>query len=196
MQMRNVTQATMPEVVLNDEQVPESAANINWQELYREFYRSRFYTAQDFLRHKLGTKIALSGYVRRQTTGWAAEKKGTKKKINDLAEKRIKQLKEEELVKAKKLYIIEMRDRIVEDAQALNHKELASNLRAIKTELGEPSIITKQNIVEEPLDDDEAFNRLMGIYEKDTAANTAGKRSKAPKRKRAADAKVVARKSK
>lgn len=179
----------------NDEQLPESAASIDWDELYREFYRSRFLTAQDFLRHKLGTKIALSGHVRQKTIGWAEEKKSTKKRLNDLAEKRVREFKEEELVKAKKLYIIEMRDRIVEDAQNLSHKEMASNIRAIKTELGEPSIITKQNIVEQPLDDDQIFNDLMEDYEKHTAPAPTRSASKGDQRKQGVHAKPSSKKA-
>lgn len=161
---------------------PESAANVDWNELFREFVDSPFIAAQPFLRLKLGSNVAHSGWVVKKVIGWAKEKKDHLDELHKRAMERVKGYKEENLVAAKKLYVEEMRERIITKGHRLSHKEMASNLRAIKTELGEPSIITKQNIVEEPIDDEEAFNRLMGHYEKHTAKTVARKRSKNPKR--------------
>lgn len=174
------------------EQCPESAANVDWKALFREFVESSFHKSTLFLKIVLGEKIATSGWVIEHTTGWTKQKKAIMEEVDKEADELIKEEKEETLVKAKKLYLREMRSRILTKAHTLSHKEMASNLRAIKTELGEPSIITKQNIVEEPLDDEEAFNRLMGHYENDTAKTTARKNSAAPKRKQRANAKALA----
>lgn len=177
------------------EQCPESAANVDWDALFREFFDSPFFVVRDFLKLRLGPRIATSGWVKDKVTGWPEEKKALIKQMEKRALERVKDYKEEKLVLAKKLYIQEMTDRIVTRGPSLSHKEMASNLRAIKTELGEPSIITKQNIVEQPLDDDQIFNDLMEDYEKHTAPAPTRSASKGDQRKQGVHAKPSSKKA-
>jgi len=61
----------------------------DWDALKLEFMASEVPSVKEFIRHRLGTGLEESGNVKRQTFGWAEEKKAEKQRIVDEAQKEL-----------------------------------------------------------------------------------------------------------
>lgn len=193
-----MTKETTPKEI-EVELPPESSKGVCWHEMRRRYiFDFPFLEVSHFLRQELGNQIAYSGWVLKKTTGWRADKEAILEDVNMAADERIKKHTEDEMVRAKKLYIQEMKHRILLNPNRMNHKELASNLAAIKTELGEPSRITTQKVEDTSRTNiDEMHARIMKRYEKgenrNAAKATKRKSRKKAKRKPKADGEAVSK---
>lgn len=135
------------------------------QALKLEFFQSDIDEAFEFLKRKYGEKLAKSS-MKNKCKGWSKEKQEYKNKILEKAlEKRAKEeaksleIPIDQLMKAKKAVIwlfMQKLDKTLKDKEAdFNVKEFEKILKVIKTELGEPTNISKTDatIKTEPIDE-------------------------------------------
>lgn len=139
------------------------------QALKLEFFQSDTDEVQDFLRWKFGEKLAKSN-MKNKCKGWSKEKQEYKDKILQKAlEKRAKEeaksleIPIDQLMKAKKAVISLFMNKLnkvlaqqkTDENADFNVKEFEKILKVIKTELGEPTNISKTDatIKTEPIDE-------------------------------------------
>lgn len=135
------------------------------QALKLEFFQSDIDEVQDFLKRKYGEKLASSS-MKNKCKGWSKEKQEYKDKILQKAlERRAKEeaknleIPVDKLMKAKKaviwLFMQKVEKELLQKEPNINVKEFDKILKIIKTELGEPTNISKTDatIKAEPIDE-------------------------------------------
>lgn len=135
----------------------------DWQAIKMEFFKSDIDEVEWFFQDKFKTKTDWS--IRKNTKGWTKEKQEHKDKILQEALKKkaeedakALELPLDELRKAKKAVLLLLVKRIkgaIEDDNYVSVNEREKMLKMIKTELWEPTNITKTDatIKSEPLDE-------------------------------------------
>lgn len=135
------------------------------QALKLEFFQSDIDEVYDFLKWKYGDKLAKSS-MKNKCKGWGKEKQEYKDKILQKAlDKKAKEEAEsleipvDQLMRAKKavlgLFMKKLNTAIQNKDENINVKEYEKILKVIKTELGEPTTISKNDttVRGEPLDE-------------------------------------------
>jgi len=139
------------------------------QALKLEFFQSEIDEVFEFLKRKYGEKLAKSS-MKNKCKGWSKEKQEYKNKILEKAlEKRAKEeaksleIPIDQLMKAKKAVISLFMNKLnkvlaqqkTDENADFNVKEFEKILKVIKTELGEPTNISKTDatIKTEPIDE-------------------------------------------
>ena len=134
----------------------------DWKALKMEFFASEYEEAKGFIEDKLGK---WNWNIRDKTVGWSKEKQAYKQSIIDkaLEERAKKDAKDleiplEELKKAKKAVLwllIKKITKVIKEEDVINVAEQEKLLKIIKTELWEPTNISKNDTTVrwEPLDE-------------------------------------------
>lgn len=170
-------------------------SSLNWKKLKVEYMASDIYIVNDFLRAKdiIGESPNVSGSIKKHTTSWRPEKRKMLEERADMQAEINRELMEMETrhltstaaqKKAQILNIIQ--ERLLEYKKKsgfgnyiISNKDLIGMLNVVKTELGEPTTITKNenhnvdvndllnqiNKVDEPVSEKDIERELYGDRE-------------------------------
>ena len=132
----------------------------NRAEIKLEYFQSEIDEVDGFLKRKFGEKLAKSS-LKNKTKWWSKEKQAYKEKIVEKALKKTMEKKAKELEipievlqKWKKNALIGIMNDLTKNADKMKMRDRVAGLNALKTELWEPTTVSKNENINksEPLD--------------------------------------------
>ena len=138
-----------------------ATAKYNWQEIKQNYLKSDIIEVKAFLITflSLDQKTADGGYYKKVTKGWRTDKENMLKiAAQQATAENIEKSKQELLIptelllKGKQAIIKSIIGRVADQNKSLSMGELVTGLNAIKIELGEETVISKNKNTEQFLD--------------------------------------------
>ena len=138
----------------------------DWNKIKLEFFQSDFDEVSPFLKERYGENMARSN-LKNYTKWWGKDKQTYKQKILEraLKENLKKQAKEleidvETLMKWKKNALVGIMNDLTKNSERLSMSDRVKGLNALKTELWEPTTVSKNENINksEPLNESDFIN--------------------------------------
>jgi len=133
----------------------------DWAEIKLEYFQSEIDVVDDFLKRKFGEKLARSS-LKNKTKWWSKEKQAYKQKIIEKALKKSAEKKAKELevpIEALQLWkknaLVWIMNDLTKKSDKLSISDKVKWLNALKTELWEPTAVSKNENINktEPLNE-------------------------------------------